>query len=478
MTLLFDEEPIAALASGKGPSAIAVIRLSGKGIFSLLSPLLHRTNSRGTVSKNSSFVFDKSCERNMICLDFVDPTTKEIVDQILGVCFFAPHSYTGQDSAELHCHGSPYIINRILSSLYANGFRAADPGEYTRRAFLNHKMDLTKAEGIKALIEAESYQEWFAAAHLFSGKLEHRINDLRGRLLSSLALLEARIDFPDEGDTSELSLHQVKDKVNEVLRSISQLSKSFDSGRIASKGLSVAIFGSPNVGKSTLLNTLLGEERAIVTPIAGTTRDYLEESCLLEGRLVKLIDMAGFREHPDSIEKIGIDRAFQLIKESDITLLMTSFDQEYPELKTLVKTCLKMKPKKLLMIVNKVDLKCGKGFKELPLEFPEIFSTRIELSCKSRLGLDLLKSKLISFVDSHVSSLKEESFITSARHQAALIESKKFLERFLENESHQVYDECLAIDLREAAKSLTSIIGEISTDDILDKIFGQFCIGK
>ncbi len=468
--ILRDEEPIAALASGRGPSPIAIIRVSGQGSHGLLSRFFrHDLDPAQNVS-------DKQKERKLVKLRFVDPETEEVVDDILTVFFFAPRSYTGQDAAELFCHGSPYIIQRILSALYRNGFREADPGEYTRRAFLNGKLDLTEAEGINALIQAESHQQWLTASKLIEGRLSQRIQDLKARLIDAMSFLEARIDFPEEDDLDDVSLDLVKKKVTEVFDATNRLAESYVDGRIASEGLAVILFGPPNVGKSTIMNTLLGKERSIVTPIAGTTRDYIEERCLLKGRYFRLFDTAGFREHPDEVEKIGIEYAQKLARDADLVLVILSQEVHLSSVQRLLEAISALNPRMVRVLINKSDLGKPDWIKAFSSE--PLFEKLIEISCTTGNGFDELKESLVSIIDSSLARLGDDFFITSARHLDALEKAKASFDAFFSALQEGRFEECLAFELQQAAKALGTIIGEVGAEDILDSIFNRFCIGK
>ena len=448
-----DEEPIAALASGQGPAAVSLIRLSGKACHKLMSSLL------STEIKE---------HRKMVLCDFLDPETRRTIDQPLVVSFKNPQSFTGEDSAEIYCHGGPYIIRRILEALYASGFRPAEPGEFTRRAYLNGKLNLTEAEGIKGLVEAESRQEWLAARGLASGRLANLTADLRDKLIDAMAYLEARIDFPDEGDTADVGLDHVRTRVEKVESSVVNLLSTYEDGRVASRGLMVALIGEPNAGKSTLMNTLLGRERAIVTDIAGTTRDYIEERCLIEGRLVRLVDTAGVRETEDKVEKIGVESSMKLANEADVVLFLvpSGSDEQAVNQAAEMRKSLHQNAK-AIFVQTKSDL--GKN---------AIGEEWIPISCRTGSGLAVLKSRLKEEVDSHLGNLEEGTFVTTARHANALSNASQALERFRQADKEGQFDECLAFEIRQAADALNSLIGSVDEEDILDRVFGEFCVGK
>lgn len=454
-----DEEPIAALASGTAPSAIAVIRISGTGCHEIL----HR-HVKGS----------KLAQRTLTLTSFKNAVSGDVIDNVL-ICFFkAPHSYTGQDAIEIFCHGGPYIISQILASLRLSGCREAEPGEFTKRAFLNHKLDLTAAEGIRELIEANSHQQWLAATQLVEGRLRRRVEALRESLLEALALLEARIDFPEEGDVSGINVDDVKRRVTEIDRDIKRLIATYTDGRVATQGMRTAFLGPPNAGKSTLLNTLIEKDRAIVTPHPGTTRDYLEEPCLIRGRLLRLFDMAGVRENPDDIEKIGVSNAMKLAGEAELVLVVVGADSSEEQWKHTVQLAEKTCPTNHLMVLNKVDL----GRPEWLTPARQAQDGWIELSCKTGQGIDTLKDYLVGRVDNHVKTIHEDCFITSLRHLEALREAEIYLKEFFEAAAAGRYDECLAFELQQTTRALASVLGEIKTEQVLDKIFGSFCIGK
>ncbi|MEN9835522.1 MAG: tRNA uridine-5-carboxymethylaminomethyl(34) synthesis GTPase MnmE [Pseudomonadota bacterium] len=451
-----ESQPIAALATGSGAAAVAVIRLSGHECHTMLLPCL---NWRGVWQA-----------RQLRVATISDPHSGEHIDDTMVVLFAGPRSFTGEDSAEIHCHGGPYIVRRIMELLYRQGFRAAEPGEFTRRAFLNGKLDLTAAEGIKALVEAQSHQQWVAARHLTEGKLKSAIEDLRRLLVEALAYLAAQIDFPDEGDTAHVDLVPVRQRVSQAANAIKGLIGSYDDGRVASQGLTVALFGAPNAGKSTLMNTLLGRERAIVTAIAGTTRDYLEESCLIDGRLIRLIDMAGVRDSTDPVEAMGVEKARQLAREADLVLFLVSSDQQDSPESQLSKWIGELNPRAHLLVATKADLR--------PAPWTAARDW-LRISCHDGTGIKDLGAALANQVDLHVGNLAaEHAYVTSARQHHSLRNALEGLDKFRSADADGAYVELLAFELQESVKALRGIVGEIDTEDVLDKVFSQFCVGK
>ena len=448
-----DEQPIAALASGSGPGAVGVIRLSGTGCFNIIK---HCFDDHLPLPQ----------ARRASLRSFKDPITKEVLDELVTVFFKGPHSFTGQDTVELFCHGGPYIIQRILQALYASGTRPALPGEFSKRALLNGKLDVTAAEGIKDLVEAQSRQQWLSGRQLYTGKLKDEIDTLRREIIGAMAYLEAMIDFPDEGDTQSVRLDDVRRRVADVSKKIQALASTFNSGKVASQGLMVAIAGAPNAGKSTLLNTLLGKHRAIVSEIAGTTRDYLEESCLLDGRLVRLVDTAGFRSTDDAIEREGVQLSAQIIHEADVVISLKASNSSQAEreaLDDILSAC----HKPMIEVMTKADLGS-----------PAWASNLIQISCNSGGGLSALRLRLIHLVDSCTTSLSDKPFLTSMRQFTALEAAQNALSRFHDQDRALAGHEMLAFELLETSRALSSVIGDVSSEDLLDKIFSEFCIGK
>lgn len=452
-------DPIAALATAPGAAAIAVIRLSGPGSIDLVAPLLERRSSPHP--------------RVMSLAKFIDPENGETIDELMVALFLSPASFTGEDSVELFCHGGPYIVQRILATLFANGFRQADPGEFTRRAFLNGKMDLSSAEGIKQLVEAGTHQQWIAARQLATGSFSEVIEELRSRLIGTLAFLAARIDFPDEGDTQDVALETVVHKVRQVSMQLDKLEASYQSGRIAAQGLMVAIIGEPNMGKSTLMNALLKHDRAIVSDEAGTTRDYLEEPCRVRGRLIRLIDTAGVRETLDKVEKQGVEKAKKLAAEADLVLLLVASDAEKNAYQTVEDLGREIGLQKCLLVQTKADLTLASKDRDASNA-----TTFLPISALEAQGLDELEDAIVKRVDGFVGQLDEKPFVSSVRHLHAIQEAKADLAKFYQGVEDGAYDEMLAFELQNASRSLGSILGVVDVEDILDKVFHEFCVGK
>ena len=454
-----DEESIAAISSGSAPSAIAILRLTGSDCHQRILPCLKAKKQGHKAGTNKLKLFA-----------LIDPETSKTLDEPMVVFFKGPYSYTGQDSVEIYLHGGPYIIQKALELVYRLGFRAAEPGEFTRRAYLAGKLDLTEAEGIQELISAQSEQQWLAARNLTQGKLKRKIETVRATLLEAMAWLEARIDFPDEKETSEVEWQQVDKKISLVKDSLETLRTSFSSGQVARHGLKVAIFGKPNAGKSTLMNELLDKQRAIVTATAGTTRDYLEESCLINSRLFRFIDTAGIRESSCEIEKLGVQRSFDIAKKADMVLFLLPCDANAQDILDMEEWTQSLKPKNYLKVLTKSDLPEG--------QTETAAQDWIKISSHTGAGLASLKDQLTKQIDSHIGMVERDVTISSPRHKAAIEEALEGLLRYTTGRQAEAYEEMLAFELLQVAKALSSIIGAVDSDEVLGVIFSSFCVGK
>lgn len=472
--MIESEAPIAALASGSGAAAIAIIRGSGKNCHTLLSPLIKAKKPFADLSAGRAYL-----------VDFYNPKSADVLDEPLLLLFKSPASYTGEDSFELHVHGGAYIVESCLQNLYQHGFKPADPGEFTQRAYLNGKMDLSSAEGIQALVTAVSKQQWLAGRQLSNGILLNHIQSLRTKALEAMAFLEARIDFPDEEETAAVEYKQVDERVTKVKEALLKLKSTYVSGRVAKDGLRVALVGAPNAGKSTLMNALLGEERAIVTDIEGTTRDYLEESCLLEGSLIRLIDTAGIRDRAGKVETIGIQRSFEIAKNSDIIALLVPKDANQEATKVILAWIDKLRKENpeqgLFLLRTKDDLsaKQDQALQESLIDLKKKCSAiEFSISCENGQGLENFTHSLAELVKSKVNLLTERPFITTARHKAAVENALEKVDNFERARVDGAYEEMVAFELREAAAHLEEIIGKVDSDEVLGVLFSQFCVGK
>ncbi len=451
-------DPICALATANGMGAIAVIRVSGK-------------NSKHLVSK--AFSKDlSSLPSHTVHLGWILSASGERLDEVLATIFDHGKSFTGEESVELACHGSPYIQQLLLQRLVEIGCRLAEPGEFTKRAFLNGRLDLSQAEAVADLIAAQSKQAHQVALQQLRGRFSSELQQLREQLINFAALIELELDFAEE-DVEFAERSALKNLVSDVLQMVQRLAASFELGNAIKNGVPVAIVGAPNTGKSTLLNQLLGEERAIVSNIAGTTRDVIEEVLNIEGIQFRLIDTAGIRETTETIEALGIERSQQKIEQAKIILcLADSGDasnlQETTEWVQSLKT---LHPdKNILLILNKADLKTTVNLNNQE----EV----LQISALTGEGILELKDKLVQLTLGDF-SIQDETIVSNARHHAALQLTAAALKRAQEGLQGHTTADFIAMDIREAMRQLGHITGQIDIDtDILGTIFSKFCIGK
>ncbi len=460
------KDPIIAIASAPGTGAIAVIRISGTGCIGIVSPLF-----KSLKKKSLSLSDVKSHSLHFGVIEDEGRT----LDEVLVSVFKGPHSYTGDDTIEISCHGSAFIQQQILSTFLKKGVRLAQAGEFTLRAFLNGKMDLSQAEAVADLIAADSSFSHQLALQQMRGGFAGEIKLLREELIHFASLLELELDFAEE-DVEFASRKDLGNTVQKLLKKIYSLIDSFDLGNVLRTGIPVVIAGKPNVGKSTLLNALLNEERAIVSHIPGTTRDTIEEEIVLGGIKFRFIDTAGIRETTDVIEKIGVQKTYQKIKESPFILYLfdineTSAGDLRLELAELQKH---LAPDfRLIPVANKID---GHDAEKVKNDYQGI-DGMMYISAKEKVNVHALAGFLRE--QFHNGLLDgTDSTVSNARHADALRKTAAALERVQDGLSRQVTNDFIAGDLRFALHHLGEITGQISTDDLLENIFSKFCIGK
>jgi tRNA modification GTPase len=451
-------DPICALATANGTGAIAVIRVSGTGAKALVSKAF---------SKDL-----QALPSHTVHLGWMRSASGERLDEVLATLFDNGKSFTGEESVELACHGSPYIQQLLLQRLVEVGCRMAEPGEFTKRAFLNGRLDLSQAEAVADLIAAQSKQAHQVALQQLRGRFSSELQQLREQLINFAALIELELDFAEE-DVEFADRSALKQLVASVLQMVRRLAASFELGNAIKQGVPVAIVGAPNTGKSTLLNQLLGEERAIVSNIAGTTRDVIEEVLNIEGIQFRLIDTAGIRQTTETIEALGIERSQQKIEQAKIVLcLADSGDasnlQETMEWVQSLKT---LHPdKNILLILNKADLTTAPNLN------PQ--GEVLQISALNGEGILELKNKLVQLTLGDF-SIQDETIVSNARHHAALELTAAALDRAQAGLDGQTTADFIAMDIREAMRQLGHITGQIDVDtDILGTIFSKFCIGK
>lgn len=460
------EDTIVALATAHGTAAIAVIRLSGPEAFSITESVLR--NKFGKAKKIAHLPSHT--------IHFGIIGEGEIaLDEVLVSIFKGPTSFTGQDVVEISCHGSIFIQQQLVQLLIRYGARMAKPGEFSLRAFLNGKFDLSQAEAIADLIASQSAASHQVALEQMRGGFSSKIKTLREHLVNFASLIELELDFAEE-DVEFANRDDLKKLLYTIQRLVQRLIESFEVGNVIKNGIPVAIVGKPNAGKSTLLNALVDEERAIVSEIPGTTRDSIEDEITIDGILFRFIDTAGLRDTTDVIESIGVSRSFEKIKQSAIVIYLFDVHEiTAGELKLNIeeiKKHLNADNSQLLLIGNKID---KEDFGAIQAEFAD--HDVLFISAKEKLYIDDLKVKLVSLFDSRTVNVTE-TIVTNARHVDALRHTSTAIQRTIDGLNNNVSGDWLAQDIRAALHYLGEITGEISSDDLLANIFGKFCIGK
>lgn len=460
-----NNDTIVALATAPGTGAIAVIRLSGKEAIAIVEKLF--TNK----SQKRKSLNDK--EGNTVHFGLINDD-ETIIDEVLVSLFKAPHSYTGEDVLEISCHGSQFIQQQLINLFVKNGARLANPGEFTLRAFLNGKLDLSQAEAVADLIASNSTVSHQVAMSQMRGGFSNKIKILRENLVDFASLIELELDFSEE-DVEFADRTELKNLIISIQRIIERLIDSFEVGNVIKNGIPVAIVGKPNAGKSTLLNVLLDEDKAIVSEIAGTTRDTIEDEISIGGVLFRFIDTAGIRDTSDVIEQIGVNKALQAMQKSAIVIYLfdahqlssRDIDVEIDKLKEHIGNS------QLLIVCNKIDTE---NLSELQKEFAG-FENLIYISAKEHLYIDDLKAKLVAMFDSRTINVTE-TVVTNARHIEALRKANTSLYKVMEGLNKNIQSDFLAIDIRHALEALGTITGQVTSDELLGNIFGRFCIGK
>ncbi|MCE6991432.1 tRNA uridine-5-carboxymethylaminomethyl(34) synthesis GTPase MnmE [Dyadobacter sp. CY323] len=450
---IHQQEVICALATPSGVGAIAIIRVSGLGSIAMVNAIFKGKNLETAESHTVHFgtIYGK----------------EEIIDEVLVTVFKTPKSFTKEDSVEISCHGSDYIIRQILKLLITKGARIAKPGEFTQRAFLNGQFDLVQAEAVADLIAADSQASHKTALNQLRGGFSKKLASLRTELIHFASLIELELDFGEE-DVEFAEREDLRRLINALLETIAPLIESFDFGNAIKEGVPVAIIGSPNVGKSTLLNALLNEEKAIVTSIAGTTRDVIEDTIVLNGLKFRFIDTAGIRETVDLVESIGIERSKAAMEKADIVIFLFDSEETLLENKALAK--LLTGDKEVLFVLNKIDINQIETEKLLTLD-----QDIVPISAQTQSGLPHLTEKLVALVHGQSAS---DTVVTSARHYEHLVKTHDALTEVINGLSLGVTGDFLAQDIRLSLHHLGEITGTIVTDDLLDNIFSKFCIGK
>lgn len=448
------EDTIIALATPAGVGAISVIRISGPHSFSVTDRFF-RGKARIEQASSHSIHYGDIFNRD-----------DEHLDDVLVSIFRSPNSYTGEDSVEISSHGNPLIIQKIIELFIGESdIRLAEPGEFTKRAFLNNKIDLAKAEAVADVINSRTEASFRGARNQLDGLLSNKIKELREKLVNSSSFIELELDFAEE-DIEFVNQDELLKRIDDIIIEIDTLLESYSFGRVIRDGVNVALVGKPNVGKSSLLNYILKESRAIVSEIPGTTRDVIREEVSIMGILFRLFDTAGIRVSEDEIEKEGILRSRETVRNADVVILIGDALQEEP--KDLLIDLLKLtSADKILKVANKIDLK-----KDIS------FESDVQISAKTGEGIDNLFKKLREKAIGNENYTEKTAIVTSLRHHNCLKKSREDLINARDSILRKMSGEFIAVDLRNAEMSLAEIIGEVTSDDILNNIFMKFCIGK
>ncbi|AXT54541.1 tRNA uridine-5-carboxymethylaminomethyl(34) synthesis GTPase MnmE [Aquimarina sp. AD1] len=463
---MISQDTIVALATPAGAGAIAVIRVSGKDAISICAPLFRSIKGKDLNKQKSHTIHLGHIIDN-----------ERILDEVLLSLFKGTTSYTGEPTVEISCHGSSYIQQEIIQLLLRKGCRIANAGEFTLRAFINGKLDLSQAEAVADLIASDSEASHQIAMQQMRGGFSNEIQKLRDELLNFASLIELELDFSEE-DVEFANRSQFQDLISRITKVLKRLIDSFAVGNVIKNGIPVAIVGEPNVGKSTLLNALLNEERAIVSDIAGTTRDTIEDEINIGGIGFRFIDTAGIRDTKDIVESIGIKKTFEKIEQAQVVIYLIDSSALTVDSLKLLKTEIgkiknKYPQKPLIVVANKVDKLSESEISSLTSEIENIHL----LSAKQNIGVEELQSKLLDFVNTGALR-NDETIVTNSRHYDALLKALEEIQKVQYGIDNGLSGDLMAIDIRQALYHFGEITGEITSDDLLGNIFANFCIGK
>ena len=462
---MYNNDTIIALATPSGAGAIAVIRLSGSKAVQMVDASFKSISNKKLVSQQTHTIHLGHIVEDL-----------RVLDEVLVSVFKNPKSYTGEDVVEISCHGSSYIQQEIIQLFVRNGARIANPGEFTLRAFLNAKLDLSQAEAVADLIASDNKASHQIAMQQMRGGFSNEIKVLRDELLNFASLIELELDFSEE-DVEFANRKQFEELLDRIIKVLKHLIDSFSTGNVIKNGIPISIIGAPNVGKSTLLNALLNEDKAIVSDIAGTTRDAIEDEITIEGIKFRFIDTAGIRTTEDTIESIGIKKTFEKITQSQVVLYLLDASRVTTEtiqiFNTEIRKIQEQYPdKQLVVIANKMD-ESDQEYIETSFVYPQTLFT----SAKSGLGIDGLKAKLLEFVNTGALR-NNDTIITNSRHYDSLLKALAEVQKVQQGMDANLSGDLLAIDIRQALYHFGEITGEITSDDLLGNIFANFCIGK
>lgn len=469
-----ENQTIAAISTAVTESGIGIVRMSGDDAVQIADQIYRGKN----IKKEKKLSDQKS---HTIHYGYI-VDGEEIIDEVLVMLMRGPHSYTGEDTVEIDCHGGVYVVKKVLETLIKYGARPAEPGEFTKRAFLNGRMDLSQAEAVIDVIQSKNEYALKSSVSQLKGAVKEKINDIRNEIIYHTAFIETALDDPEH-----ISVDGYGDTLREVvvclMEQIRELLDSADDGRVMKEGINTVILGKPNAGKSSLLNALLGEDRAIVTDIAGTTRDVLEEHIRLQGISLNLMDTAGIRDTEDIVEKIGVDKAMNHAKEADLLIYVidasVSLDKSDSDIMEL------LKDKKAVILLNKTDLdmevdrdKIEEAYLSKHPEEEKLLLPVIEIAAKTGQGIPVLEKTLKEMFYHGDISFNSEIYITNVRHKTALKEAYESLDKVIASIDNHMPEDFYSIDLMDAYEVLGSITGETIGEDLINEIFSKFCMGK
>ena len=459
---MMTSDTIAAIATALTNSGIGIIRVSGNEAFDIVDRIFRPKNKRKKLKEEKTYTVHYGHIQD----------GDEIIDEVLAIIMRGPHSYTAEDTVEIDCHGGVLVMKKILETVIKYGARMAEPGEFTKRAFLNGRIDLSQAEAVIDVINSKNNYALKSSVSQLSGSMSKKVKELREKLLFEIAFIESALDDPEHISLDGYP-EKLKVTVNDMQEELNRAISTFDSGRVLSEGIRTVILGKPNAGKSSLMNVLVGEERAIVTDIAGTTRDTLEENIRLHGISLNIVDTDGIRETEDVVEKIGVDKARANADDADLLIYVVDgscpLDENDYQIMNLIEG------RKSIVLLNKTDL-------EMVLTPEEIKEKTgkevVAVSAKEQRGIDLLEEKIKELFLSGEIDFNDEVMITNVRHKTAMSEALKSLSLVKQSIEDQMPEDFYSIDLMNAYEQLGTIIGESLEDDLVNEIFNKFCMGK
>ena len=459
---MYKSDTIAAIATPMTGAGIGVIRISGEDAFSIGEKMFQPYKEGKILSEQPSYTIHYGT--------IVDG--EETIDEVIVLLMKGPHSYTAEDTVEIDCHGGVFVMKKVLELAIRCGARPAEPGEFTKRAFLNGRIDLSQAEAVMDVIDAKNNYALKSSVRQLKGSLQMKIKEMREEILYEIAFIESALDDPEhislEGYTQKLG-----DKVDNLLKNADQLLISAQNGRILKEGIRTVIIGKPNAGKSSLMNVLVGSNRAIVTDMAGTTRDILEEQIQLKGLSLHIVDTAGIRKTDDPVEKIGVERAKEAVQDADLILYVVDssalLDENDEEIISF------LQDENVIVLLNKTDLPTVTGLKEIQ---KKLSKPAVCISAREETGMDELSDLIESMFLSGDISFNDQVYLTNIRHQTAMRNAKESLEKVKESLELGMPEDFFSIDLMDAYETLGSIIGESAGEDLVNEIFSKFCMGK